>query len=315
MLSRGYAFAYSLLSLSPEAEYSNNLDLDVVTSRVFGAMPIEDRLQFTIPLVESFCDRLGPRTIEYLPVRQNRLSVSTKEQLEQELKARKCVITLGDDCQLQRTVVICVLEIMNEDEQLLVRIAAGKGGELIPDVVLPATKLREHESTDVAAKRLVSEELPDLGGTMHFDTSRAETKEMKSKLGIPTVYLKTIYLVRLRSAMGTTDSDKKIISSSTSVTRKGSLIWQGPMDRKLASEILSEVQPVEVSTRDDKRRLYAWLHREDFLKLSACVAKDETFKQWLANYLRIEQADSGNQRPGRLDLNPQAAGAVDCFNI
>jgi len=144
--------------------------------------------------------------------------------------------------------------------------------------MLPATKLREHESTDAAARRFISKELPDLGGTMHFGASKTETTEKKSKLGVRSVYLKTTYLVRLRSSLARVGSAQNMNQECF-----------------LAGEVLSQVQPLEVANRrDGKRQLFAWLHREVFHKLSACAAKDHTFRQWLENYLRMKPAGSGS---------------------
>merc|ERR1740123_2368885 len=113
---------------------------------------------------------------------------------------------------------------------------------------------------------------------------------MKSKLGLRTVYLKTTYFVTLMSS-----SDKLgIHGSSYSRPRRGLTrqhSQESQRNRCVTNEILSQVQPIEApNRRDGKRQLFAWLHREDFQKLSACAAnpKDEVFRHWCDNYSRME---------------------------
>jgi len=271
-LSQSYATTYSLLANSAAPEYASRVDLDLSPARILLAMPLSERLNFAAPLVRSFADKYYDKFIErHFPVKRQKTSQETEQHLIEELEIGKCVVTIGPDCQLLRTVVLCVMEITNDAGQLLVQVATWKNGEFITDIALPGTKLREMESTKDAAKRLIKDDLPDLGGFMHFETSIAkEQEDVSKKNGVRSAYLKTTFFVH-HSAEPMTRMTAATIHSKLSL----------PTARTAPEgNIFSEMTAIEARKGKDKIVLFAWVRHDDFNQLSL-PSQEVGLKQWL----------------------------------
>merc|ERR1712032_655913 len=140
------------------------------------------------------------------------------------------------------------------------------GGEegFVPHLVLPATKLTEGECTMTAAKRLMQNDLPPLVGSLMCDSCNIVETEMKSKLGLRTVYKKTTYHMSLRPERTTSTSISQEVEHPT-------------------TDILKRLEGKYVKRNDDREQIFAWLTQGEFEYLQSPPASAE-FKQWLSDY-------------------------------
>jgi len=301
-LSRSYASAYALLAM-----YSENAiqaDLDILPSRVLMAMPLSERVSFSVTLVDGFQSKAVRPILDQYHTRRHRLGGKAAERLVEELEAGKCVVTLGKDRQLLRTVGLCVLEIVDSTGGVLVQIAQKKKEEDLELVIaLPATKLRESESNTRAVMRLIQTELPEMEGTLNFGEVLHEEDVMKSRnLGVCTMYMKTTYNASLWPEhfpdLDDHDSVPKFQVNDPPVdwTCSRSLALHReriPFNAFQQAETLRQTLPVGKlgSLKNcntvvagvtilpvkctDKTKFYAWLQRQDFHQMKQAVASFE----------------------------------------
>jgi hypothetical protein len=274
-LSLSYATTYSILANSSDPEYASRVDLDLSPARILLAMPLSERLSFATPLIRSFADTHNRMIERHFPVKRPRTSQETQQHLMDEMEIGKCVVTLGNDSHLLRTVVLCVMEITNDVGKLLVQVASWKNGQFIPDIALPGTKLREKESTKDAAKRLIKDDLPDLRGSMHFDTSISkEYEDVSKKNGVRSKYLKTTFFVR-HSA-----EDERSRMCGATVYSNASAPNGAPASEET---LFSRITAIEACNANDKIVLFAWVRHDEFRQMSL-PSHEAGLKQWLSMF-------------------------------
>jgi len=288
-LSQSYATTYSFLANSSDAEYASRVDLDVSPARILLAMPLGERLNFTCPLLVSLADKqCGKFMDRHFNLKRQNISLAAQENLMDELEKGKCVVCLGTDWQLLRTVCLCVLEITNSTGKLLVQVATWKNGEYIPAVALPGTKLREKETSKEAAKRLIKDDLPDLGGSMHFETTISkEQHDVSKKFGVRSLYLKTTFCVRHMTEQETAElmprpttrtTAARPTAARTTAARTSMVPWRRAPSTFAAPEssimgasesnMFSGMTAIEGCRGKDKLELFAWVRRDEFQQLS-----------------------------------------------
>jgi len=272
--SQGYATAYSLLATPNDSEFSCRADLDIPPARVLLAMSVQERSTFSEILMQSFTEGQPSRTIEqHLVARRNRLSHQATLQLRRELQLGKCIVTLGSDFQLLRTVVLCALKITNANEKVLFQVAEGNGeGGFVPHLVLPATKLTEGECMMAGAKRLMQNDLPPLIGSLECDSCNSEETCMKSKLGLRTVYKKTTYHMSLLPV------EQPAVEARSSRSSRMSKERECP-----TTDIFKVLEGLSVERDDGRVEVYAWLTHGEFEYLQSPPATAE-FQHWLSDY-------------------------------
>jgi len=285
-ISHSYACAY--VQMATSSEHALQVDLDILPSRVLMAMPLEDRANFSIMLLESFQAKDGRFSMmQYYPARRQRLGPWAQKQLLEELEMGKCVVTVGRDHQLLRTVGLCVLDIVDSSGRVLVQVGTTKKGETTTlDIALPATKVRESESNKQAAMRLIHTELPDMKGMLNFGEVLNEENETRSKnLEIRTMYMKTTYNASFQEFRNSVPVPKLQVSDppadwscSQTLSQVGGRSSLKAMAAGMASRrssrmserksmacksIFAGVTIVPVKCHD-KTRFYTWLLRHEF---------------------------------------------------
>jgi len=248
------------------------VDLDITSSQVLMAMSTEDSVLFSEPTLNSFGAYL-PAIDQYFPVRRHRIPRQEKMRLREELQEGKCVIGLGEDGQLLRTVLVCVLEVANSAGEQFVRIASSKNGTLAPDCVLPGTKLRGLETAQQAFERLLHCELPKLVGTCFVEQVSEETTVSVVKRGINNAYLMTKFIARFdEDACFDEDAD----NTARNVSVSSGMFTEGCPN-------VPQFDAIESHRPDGRIDLYAWMSMQDFEVLRTHAAGKE-FLQWLAAY-------------------------------
>jgi hypothetical protein len=302
-VNKAYAKAYAMLLV--DTEHSTHVDLDIPAPHVLMSMPRDDRTGFSNNTMDSF----GAYTLaleRYYPIRRVALPQAEQEKLAAEVEAGKCVVTVGADCQLLRSVLLCVLHITNTSGESLVKIATSKKEGLVPDVVLPGSKLRGQESARETAERIIKTELPEIRGTLVFECNTDEVQVQKSKsFSIRTAYYKTRIHISVESGdsddHGDSGSEGSICEVPAEVSARkifkksptGVLMF-GSASKSLTSNNLDaavdisaglcqRLQAMEVLLPDGNLELYAWLTTSDFQELSQS-SREEELKYWLAHY-------------------------------
>jgi len=267
MMSQGYTKAYSLLAAN-DSEYASRADLDIPPARVLLAMSVQERSTFSEIMMHGFADGQLDSTVErHFPARRHKLDHKETSQLSGQIAQGKCIVTLGSDFQLLRTVVICVLKISNVDNKVLCQLAEGDGeGSFRPRVVVPATKLREGESTMAAAKRLIHGDLPPLIGNLECGACESSESEMKSKTGIRSVYVKTTYCMHLG-----TEGNQELRDALGVLNDLGS------------KDMFDRLEGLHVQSNDRREYIYAWLSHDDFEYLQSPSA-GSGLQEWLSEY-------------------------------
>jgi len=295
---------------------------------------LHERVSISNILLDTFQTKTRSLSIEqYYPTRRQRLNAQATQRLVEELEKGKCVVTLGKDRQLLRTVGLCVLDIMDSTGKVLVQIATKKQEEdAALDIALPATKVRESVSNRQAAMRLIQMELPEMEGTLNFGEVLNEEQEKSSKhFGVRTIYLKTTYNASLWPEhfqdLRNTLNPKLVVSDppsewtrsqSLAANGRGSLFLSlqkavdvvvsgtsasslsdtGSVESKL---LISNITIIPVKC-NDKVKFYAWLQRRDFHQVKQALPTQElelmakvleSFSEMASQQEDVESDDAG----------------------
>jgi len=297
-LSKGYARAYSLL-VAAGSEFASQADLNVPHASVLLAMSINERSDMSHIMIQSFTDGPSEHNVdEYFPVWRHKLGDAASQQLKEEVNQGKCIVSLGSDWQLLRTVVICVVHIADSaSDKILYEIAkADQDMTLKPQVRLPATKLKEGECTMAAAKRQIKD-LPPLNGTLQYDSCKTEKTQMKSKFEIRSVYIKTTWCVTLGTEIraptpqSPKESSRSLINAKLKtpataigmpVTRKLSVRRQSSTCSYYDPDIFfNHLEGLHVTGSDGRKAVYSWLSLDEVEYLLSPAANGG-FEQWLS---------------------------------
>jgi hypothetical protein len=292
--SQKYACAYNILANIDDSEHACRADLDITPARVLLAMSVPDRLAFSEPIMHSYtenCLRLDTTIEQFFPARRHKLSHDTEKSLKKELELGKCVVTIGADHQLLRTVVLCALRITNMNGKVLVKVAeSNEQGKFSPQVVVPGTKLKEGETTMAAVDRLLQDELPTLLGTLQCDVCEPSETELKSKHGVRTVYLKTLYHMSLQpSEEDLQDPVASMDSELCSFIKRGSCPARSqtpqspPQNMSFAvpvQGIIQKLEAIPVQREDGRWQVFSWLRDHEFEALQD--VEHELLSQWLS---------------------------------
>jgi len=261
---------------------------------VLMSMPLEPRFQVMQPLLDSISSGtvMGftrPRFVEKGP-----------EELRNELEAGKCIISLGANGRVQRTVLLVALRLKRSEGQLLVRLAKVKDGMFLPACGMPGTKLKQAERPVQALRRLMSTELEPFKEAIHV-THQYKTQEMgnSAAYGIPTKYHKTVFMATLKTENGNNAgaaSSAESASNQSEVSEKS--VHEGHKMRRLMihrtsiasalssqgshkniEESLDNIETFIISTPGNDE-LYGWVHSSDFQAMKSPEGGEE-LKAWL----------------------------------
>lgn len=294
--SQNYACAYSNLANTDDSEHACRADLDIPAARVLMALAKADRLMFSETILCSFMERHLDSTIDqFFPARRHKLSHAAEISLMDELELGKCVVTLGADHQLLRTVVLCALRITDHVGKVLILVAdSNQDGAMLPQMVIPATKLKEKETAMAAVDRLVQDELPTLNGTLQFVECESSETNMKSKHGVHTVYHKTLYHMQLlpseNSGRSVESTMLELVARDDTAARSMSPSRDFPPGGSPRG-ILQKLEAIPNQREDGRVQLYAWLRDHEFESLKS--GDQDALKQWLAK----PQHNLGHEAP------------------
>jgi len=297
--SVAYARAFSLLVC--HSKNSQYVDLDMPASKVLMAMPLEKRTRITSTIVDTYRQR-GITDLSWLLSRNHNSGSSTLissggthgryvsrnrtgmtiQDLSDELEKGKCVVSIGVDGQILRTVLVCTLTVMRSNGDILIRMAKMVYGES-PDIqcVLPGGKQVTGESGDEAAIRLM-QELPLTYTALQIVGSSDERESSKSKLpGINNEYLKTNFRVTYSDKDDLGDSDRDTFRIGLEQTAAQMGYGEAPT----LQSVLQSLETIDVFDAEDpdKYIVYAWVTASQF-ELLVKNLHSEDFKVWLQEY-------------------------------
>jgi len=259
-INRCYATCFCQLMSDPE--HSKECDLDILPAQVMMAADADDRFGISCVVVDSFMASSSVVIDQYVSHRRDKIKPSSREILVEELDQGKCVVSLGVDGQLLRSVLISVLCIQRESGDVLTKLATTKGSKWVAECVLPASKLREQENFRQAAERLLAKDLPDLNGTLDWDTPEIEQSITQSgTTGIRTTYMKSKFQINFFSCgEDSADVSGVLVNNMASMNRPRVMVSKSMSSQPAAPQFnFSKLKIIEVTKNPDKPELFAWL--------------------------------------------------------
>lgn len=288
-----------------EGLLTRNIDVIADHSHVVQSMPRDERLLVMQPMVS---------------ILEQQLSDSQFEKIRKDLADGKCMLTVGDNDRVHRTVLsAAVLVCRGRDGHVLAKVAEFRHGAFQAKCKLPSTKIRGGELRAQAARRVYEGKIPDtLACDLNWgaDENQVEMEDEKH-YGMASKYITSIFHCCYGpDTDGLQKESQKLSSSGSYMTSRS----RSRKDRRGKSIVIPSVlsarasviarasglsrrqgvrRPIDAwewakdvllfTTASGKLTMFMWLAQEDFDFL--CTSRgEEDLKEFCADYSQTRRS-------------------------